>query len=75
LTNGASSVILNASILGKNLAELLTWGTIMGVDCVVEVHSAYDLELALSLGSTVIMVNNWDRMTGTLYPKQVSTFY
>lgn len=31
---------------------------------------AQEVEKALEHGASVIMVNNWDRITGKLYPKQ-----
>ncbi|CAN0490624.1 unnamed protein product, partial [Laminaria digitata] len=44
--------------------------TIMGTEAIVEVHTPAECEKALEHGASVIMVNNWDRITGKLYPKQ-----
>ena len=33
-------------------------------------YATQECEKALEHGASVIMVNNWDRITGKLYPKQ-----
>ncbi len=42
----------------------------MGTEALVEVHTPNELELALSLGATMFLVNMWDRAAGVLYPDQ-----
>ncbi len=42
-------------------------------DCCLsfEVHTPKECEKALEYGANCIVVNQWDRITGELYPKQV----
>jgi len=51
---------------------LLDACTIMGTEALVEVHTPSELEYALSVKATNFLVNNWDRMSGILYPEQVN---
>mmetsp|Transcript_11092 Transcript_11092/g.37602 ORF Transcript_11092/g.37602 Transcript_11092/m.37602 type:complete len:438 (-) Transcript_11092:138-1451(-) len=70
---GASAVVLVACVVGGHLTALLDACTIMGVDAVVEVHTLQELDNALAEGATFIMVNQWDRITGQLHPRQAET--
>eukprot|EP01032_Pedospumella_encystans_P007915 gene7915-9434_t len=70
LENGASGVLLITSIVGADLEMLLDACTIMGTEALVEVHTPSELEYALSVKATNFLVNNWDRMSGILYPDQ-----
>lgn len=60
------------SIVGADLEMLLDACTIMGTEALVEVHTPSELEYALSVKATNFLVNNWDRMSGILYPEQVN---
>ena len=76
MENGASGVLLITSIVGADLEMLLDACTIMGTEALVEVHTPSELEYALSVKATNFLVNNWDRMSGILYPDQVNlSFY
>ncbi|CAN0577059.1 unnamed protein product, partial [Ectocarpus sp. 12 AP-2014] len=41
-----------------------------GLRHLLGIFVAQEVEKALEHGASVIMVNNWDRITGKLYPKQ-----
>lgn len=64
-------MLLITSIVGADLEMLLDACTIMGTEALVEVHTPSELEYALSVKATNFLVNNWDRMSGILYPEQV----
>ncbi len=57
---GASAVLLIAAVLGEQLSIFLGTARATGLDALVEVHSAVELELALEMGARVIGVNNRD---------------
>ncbi|CAM9629214.1 unnamed protein product [Phaeothamnion confervicola] len=42
----------------------------MGVEAIVEVHTPAELRKTVEYGPNVVMVNNWDRITGVLHTKQ-----
>mmetsp|Transcript_29256 Transcript_29256/g.39757 ORF Transcript_29256/g.39757 Transcript_29256/m.39757 type:complete len:123 (+) Transcript_29256:804-1172(+) len=44
--------------------------TCMGTEAIVEVHTPNEARNAVDLGASIIMVNNWDRATGTWHPDQ-----
>lgn len=46
--------------------------TMMGKEAIIECHTPNEIEYALNLGATIIMVTNWDRLTNTLHPDQAS---
>eukprot|EP00904_Undaria_pinnatifida_P007686 jgi/Undpi1/4047/HiC_scaffold_16.g07414.m1 len=70
LEKGAAATVLIACVLGPALRDFMDTATIMGTEAIVEVHTPAECEKALEHGASVIMVNNWDRITGKLYPKQ-----
>eukprot|EP00752_Nemacystus_decipiens_P014650 g13047.t1 len=70
LEKGAAGTVLIACVLGPALCDFMDTATVMGTECIVEVHTPAEVEKALEYGASVIMVNNWDRVTGKLYPKQ-----
>ncbi|CAM9800510.1 unnamed protein product [Ectocarpus sp. 13 AM-2016] len=70
LEKGAAGTVLIACVLGPALCDFMDAATMMGTECIVEVHTPAEVEKALEHGASVIMVNNWDRITGKLYPKQ-----
>jgi len=57
---GASAVLLIVAVLGKQLTVFLETVRATGLDALVEVHSAAELELALETGARVVGVNNRD---------------
>ncbi|MFJ5769810.1 indole-3-glycerol phosphate synthase TrpC [Psychrobacillus sp. NPDC093180] len=61
---GASVILLIVAALNtKELAELYQYATNLGLEVLVEVHDAEELEQALQLGSKIIGVNNRDLRT------------
>ncbi|CAM9253252.1 unnamed protein product [Chrysoparadoxa australica] len=70
LEKGAAGCILSAAILGPALEDFMNTATTMGTEAIVEVHTPAECAKALEYGATVIMFNNWDRITGKLYPNQ-----
>ena len=75
MNHGAAGVVLMVSVLGKHLRELLDTCTLMGVEAVVEVHTLTELEYALSVGATILLVNMWDRLSGKLMKDRVRMIY
>jgi len=67
---GADGVYLMSSVLGADLGDYMNCCTKVGLESVVEVHTPEEIERALTVGATVIVVNNWDRLRGTYYPDQ-----
>jgi len=56
---GADALLLIASLLDeKELKELLTLTRSLGMEALVEVHDQPELEKALSVGATVVGINN-----------------
>jgi len=70
LEMGASGVLLIAAVVGADLEILLNAATIMGTECIVEVHTPNELDFALSKGATIFLINRWDRTTGEFFPDQ-----
>jgi len=56
---GADAVLLIVSTLDQDdLADLLEYARVLGMDALVEVHDATELEAALEVGAPIIGVNN-----------------
>lgn len=70
LEEGASGVLLIASIVGGDLEVLLDACTIMGTEAMVEVHTPNEVEFALNKGATIFLVNMWDRVSNKLFEEQ-----
>ncbi|CAM9666966.1 unnamed protein product [Ascophyllum nodosum] len=70
LEKGAAATVLIACVLGPALRDFMDVATTMGTEAIIEVHTPAECEKALEHGAGVIMINNWDRITGKLYPKQ-----
>ncbi|MGA8745589.1 MAG: indole-3-glycerol phosphate synthase TrpC, partial [Solirubrobacterales bacterium] len=65
--NGADAILLIVGALGDGpLRSLHEEAGIVGLDCLVEVHDAGELERAVQLGAQIIGINNRDLGTGTV---------
>lgn len=64
----ADGVLLNAAILGNALKDMIVSCITMGIEAIVEVHTATDAMRARSMGATHLMVNQWDRVENVLRP-------
>ncbi|GGJ20190.1 indole-3-glycerol phosphate synthase TrpC [Deinococcus roseus] len=60
---GASAVLLMVSVLGDLIGEYLEYTHHCGLDALVEVHTAEELDIALAAGCKIIGVNNRDLTT------------
>ncbi|WP_034338312.1 indole-3-glycerol phosphate synthase TrpC [Deinococcus misasensis] len=60
---GASAVLLMVSVLGDLTKDYLDYTHHCGLDALVEVHTAAELEIALASGAPIIGVNNRDLTT------------
>ncbi|PFH36883.1 indole-3-glycerol phosphate synthase domain-containing protein [Besnoitia besnoiti] len=65
----ADGVYLHFSVAGKDLEDLLFACTTMGTQALVEVHSEAEAQQAEDAGATLLVVNQWDRYTGRLFPE------
>jgi len=62
--NGADAILLIVAILDRNqLQELIAFAKTLWIQCLVEVHNAQELSLALECGSDIIGINNRDLQT------------
>lgn len=57
---GASAALLMVNVLGAALPDYLAAARWLGLDALVEVHDAAELDLALAAGADLIGVNNRD---------------
>ena len=63
---GADAILLIVSILGlKQLGEMLSLASSLWLQCLVEVYTEEELEIALEAGAEIIGVNNRDLKTMT----------
>ncbi len=60
---GASAALLMVSVLGRGLPGFLAQAHRVGLDALVEVHDARELDIALASGAEIIGVNNRDLTT------------
>lgn len=60
---GASAALLMVSVLGRAVGEYLQMCGHLGLDALVEVHDAAELDIALDSGARIIGVNNRDLTT------------
>jgi indole-3-glycerol phosphate synthase len=67
---GADGVLLMACVLGPALSNFLDLCTAIGLEAVVECHTRHEVEEALRLAATNILVNNYDRIHRRYYPHQ-----
>jgi indole-3-glycerol phosphate synthase len=66
---GADAVVLHAGLLGERLSSFIERASSVALDCLVEVHTREDLDLALRSGATLIGVTNRDIHTFALEPQ------
>ena len=63
---GADAILLIVSILGlKQLGDMLSLASSLWLQCLVEVHTEKELEIALDAGAEIIGINNRDLKTMT----------
>jgi len=58
--HGADAVLLMVSVLGEKVSEYLDLASTLRLDCLVEVVSLEELEVALKAGATLVAVNARD---------------
>ncbi|ORM40827.1 Indole-3-glycerol phosphate synthase [Babesia sp. Xinjiang] len=64
----ADGVLLSAAILGNALKEMLAACVTMGIEAIVEVHTGTEAMMAIDVGATHLLVNQWDRVANVLRP-------
>jgi indole-3-glycerol phosphate synthase len=57
---GAAAVLLIVRVLDSRLESLLSYASGLGLDALVEVHTARELDIALEAGGRIIGVNSRD---------------
>lgn len=67
---GADGIVLIAGVLGPALNNFLDLATTIGLETIVECHTRNEVQRALDAMACTIMVNNYDRVSQTYYPKQ-----
>lgn len=67
---GADGIVLIASVLGPALDTFLDLATTIGLETIVECHTRNEVQRALDAMACTILINNYDRVSQTLYPKQ-----
>lgn len=67
---GADAVLLIVAALGKKTKDLLQQVEELGLQALVEVHNAAELDIALECGATIVGVNNRDLTTFVIDVKQ-----
>jgi len=61
LLSGADAFLLIADVLtAENMTKLMSMGTALGLDYVLEVHDKEDIEMALNTGAELLGINNRD---------------
>lgn len=60
---GAGAVLLIAAVLGSRLKQFIERARAIGVDALVEIHDAQELDQALEAGAAVIGINHRDLRT------------
>jgi len=70
---GADGILLIASVLGPALDNFLNLCSIIGLEAIVECHTVNEVKYALGCLAQNILVSNFDRVSGKLYPQQAQT--
>ncbi len=65
---GAGAVIIVAGAVLEDLMELLNAATAMGVEAVVECHTQIEVEFAVELGATILLLTNRSRAEDRIVP-------
>lgn len=55
---GADAVLLIVAILGSDLKRFYSLAKSLGLECLVEVHDEYEMDIAVTSGAEVIGINN-----------------
>ncbi len=61
--HGAGAALLIVAVLGERTGAYLRYAKALGLDALVEVHDAAELDVALAAGATIVGVNNRDLRT------------
>ena len=67
---GADGILLMSSVLGGALERFVDLATTIGLETLVECHTRNEIDQALQLAASTIMVSNFDRVTQTLHSEQ-----
>ena len=67
---GADGIVLMACVLGPALDTFLDLATSIGLETIVECHTKNEVQRALDLLATNILVNNYDRVRNEYHPDQ-----
>jgi indole-3-glycerol phosphate synthase len=67
---GADAIVLMACVLGPALSNFLDLATTIGLETIVECHTRDEVQEALNLMATNILVNNYDRIGQQMHPDQ-----
>lgn len=65
---GACAVNLVAGAALPDLLELLNAATAMGMEAIVECHTALELDFAMECGATIVFLTNFDRSRNQMVP-------
>lgn len=65
----ADAVLLIVAFLGKKTREMLAEAHQLGLEAIVEVHSAAELQIALEAGAEIIGINQRDLNDFTMHPE------
>lgn len=65
---GACAVNIVAAAVLPDLMELLNAATMMGMETIVECHTALERDFAMECGATMMYLTNWDRTRNILVP-------
>jgi indole-3-glycerol phosphate synthase len=57
---GADAVLLIVRVLGEKTKELLDYTKTMNIDALIEVNTKTELDLAITIGSEIVAINNRD---------------
>lgn len=69
---GADAVLLVVRTLGEELPRLITLARALGIDALVEVHDAPEMDRALEAGADLVGVNNRDLETFEVDPERTA---
>ncbi len=67
---GADAILLIVSVLKERTGEMLRLAKKLGLEALVEVHTAEEMEIALSAGAEIIGVNQRDLSDFSMHPEK-----